>query len=85
MTERAKLEADIRSLLRELEAARSRILQAQAKSKGGELALKAFALCDEIERLCRAAALSTDPDRVEELLACSRQHLDDLQKLLGLH
>ena len=85
MTERAKLEAETRVLLGELEAARSRISQAKVKSRGGELALKAFALCDEIERLCQAATLSTDPIRVKELLARSQQHLDELQKLLGLH
>jgi len=81
----AEPESHVTSLLRELEAARARITEFQARSRGGETALKAFALCDEVERLCQEAALSADPARTNELLAKSRSHLNELQKLLGVH
>jgi hypothetical protein len=76
---------DVATLLRELEAARARLAHPRKSPRGGATALKAYALCDEVERLCQQAAVSSDGRRAKTLIATARSHLDELQKLLGLH
>jgi hypothetical protein len=85
MTESAKLDSLVTTLLRELEAVRSRMLHAREGSIGGETALMAAALSEEVEHLCREAAACGDRTESEALLAKSRRCLDQLQKVLGVH
>lgn len=85
MREPAEAAPDVTALLQELEAARARLVQAHERCKGGKTALKAFALCDEVERLCEMAVRATEPELVPDLLASVRGLINELQKLLGVH
>ncbi len=85
MIERADPEAIAQALHRELDAVRVRLAQSRETSRGGRAALMVFALSEEVERLCREAAVCSDKHRSNELLANARAQLDELQKLLGVH
>ena len=75
----------IATLLQELDAIRARMDQAPEWSRGGEVAVTAAALAEEVKRLCREASLCSDHHEVEDLLNRSRHRLDELQTLLGVH
>jgi len=74
-----------RSLGRELEAARARLVHWREESNDGEVALTAYALSSDVERLCQEAVVCGEGDQGGKLLALARDRLNDLQKLLGLH
>ena len=73
------------TVLQELNAVRTRMDQPQEQSRGGEAAIKAAALAEEVKRLCRQASRCSDNEQVEALLSQARHRLDELQKLLGVH
>jgi len=75
----------ISSVLLELDAARSRLDQAEDWLAEAETTLAATALAEEVERLCRQAALSDDLDETQSMLARSVECLHKLQALLGTH
>jgi len=72
------------ALLRELEALRSRLDQAQAWRRPQD-GVKAGALAEEVKRLCQEASRSADAAEIAALVARARRNLDDLQRLLGVH
>ena len=85
MAQAQKPQPLIATLLQELDALRKRMDHAQEWSIGGEAAVKAAALAEEVKRHCREASLCGDDREVEALLARSRRSLDELQKVLGVH
>jgi len=85
MTEPTMPDPLVTTLLRELAAVRARIENSQEVSRGGEAALMTLALSEEVERLCRESTLCSDRTDSEAVLAKARNHLDQLQRLLGVH
>jgi hypothetical protein len=85
MTVSGKPEFALRTLLRELEAARARLVQSQECPKEGETVLAAFSLSKDVRHLCKEAAACHDPIEADALIDKARNRLDDLQKLLGTH
>ena len=85
MTVSGKPESVLRALLRELEAARARLVQSHECPKGGETMLTAFALSKDVGHLCKEAADCHDPIEADALIDKARSQLNDLQKLLGTH
>jgi len=75
----------VSELLRELEALRVRLDQAQAWFSRPQDTMKAGALAEEVKRLCQEASRSDDEEEVAGLLAEARRYLDELQILLGFH
>lgn len=75
----------VAAVLQELDALRKRMEHVYECSRGGETAITAAALAEEVKSLCQQASLSSDHREVESLLVTSRRRLDDLQKLLGVH
>jgi hypothetical protein len=85
MTVSGKPESALRTLLRELEAARARLVQSQECPKGGETVLAAFSLSKDVRHLCKEAAACDDPIKADALIDKARSQLNDLQKRLGTH
>ena len=73
------------SMLQELDALRQRLDQASHWFSGPEASLHAAALAEEVKRLCHEGSLCEDAVEAESLLAAASQHLEELQKLLGVH
>jgi len=85
MTEKRDIDAIAGSIGRDLEAARARLVHRREGSVGGKVALTAFELSSEVERLCQEAVVCSGGDNGEVLLALAQDRLDELQKLLGVH
>lgn len=72
-------------LLRELEALRGRLDQAQAWFHRPQDSMRAGALAEEVKRLCQEAARSGEEAEAVKSMARARDLLNELQALLGLH
>ncbi len=75
----------VATLLRDLDAVRRRLDQAQDWLRDGATSVAAAALAEEAKRLCQQASLCEDPANLHDLLAEAKDCLRDLEKLMGLH
>jgi hypothetical protein len=80
-----KADKTVPSVVQELDALRHRMDNASDWFSNPEATIRAAALAEEVERLCRQATLCQAPLEVETLLAAARRNLDELQILLGVH
>lgn len=85
MAKKRNVDSVARSLSRELEAARARLVRWRGGAVGGKVALTAYELSSEVERLCQKAMVCGEGDQADRLLALAQDRLNDLQKLLGVH
>lgn len=72
-------------MLRELEALRGRLDQAQAWFHRPQDSMRAGALAEEVKRVCQEAARSGEEAEAVKSLVRARDLLNELQALLGLH
>lgn len=75
----------ITTLLRDLDAVRKRLDQAQEWLRDGVTSVTAAALAENAKHLCQQASKCDDPGNLHELLAEAKECLRDIEKLLGLH
>lgn len=85
MTEKRDTEAVAEGLRRELEATRARLVHRREGGVGGKVALIAYELSSEVERLCQEAVVRGEGDQSDRLIERARDRLTELQKLLGVH
>lgn len=75
----------VSELLRELEALRGRLDQAQGWLRSPRDSMKARALAEEVKRLCQEASCSGEEGEVARSLTRARDLLNELHVLLGVH
>ena len=83
--ERDDPKAIARKLRQDLDGVRVQMERSREMTKGGSIAIRALALSEQVECLCREAVLCRDNHQSNELLANARAELDKLKKLLGSH
>jgi hypothetical protein len=79
------VEPTVSALLRELDALRARLDQAQEWFNRPQDTMKAGALAQEVRRLCYEASSRDGDTEVATLIDRARSCLDELQVLLGSH
>jgi S-methylmethionine-dependent homocysteine/selenocysteine methylase len=75
----------ISTLLRDLDAVRMRLDQAQEWLRDGKKSVGAAALAEKTKHLCQLCANCDDPNHLRELLEEAEECLRDLEILLGVH
>jgi len=75
----------VASVLRDLDALRSRLDHAPTWLRDGETTVSAAGLAEEVRRLCEQAASDRNPSTAASSLAKARKCLQHLHRLLGVH
>lgn len=73
------------AILGELRALRQRLESAPDWFRSGSASIKIFALSGEIERLAHRASRTDDSLERARLVADAREHIAEMQRLLGTH
>lgn len=85
MSEREKTTPPLEEIYRELGAIAERLRSAPEWFRNAKSSIKIAALTQEVERLTHQASKTNDAAQSEALVTMARQHLDEVDRILGAH